>query len=38
MLKIDTNEMPWSLGESGVKYVAQGPNIEWGILKMKPRR
>ncbi len=36
MLKIDTNEMPWSLGESGVKYVAQGPNIEWGILKMKP--
>ncbi|MDP8246493.1 MAG: cupin domain-containing protein [Candidatus Hinthialibacter antarcticus] len=36
MKKLDSNEIPWSLGDSGVKYIVQGPDVEWGVLKMKP--
>ncbi|MGI6458163.1 MAG: cupin domain-containing protein [bacterium] len=36
MKKVDSNSLNWSLESSGVKYMVQGPNIEWGILKMKP--
>lgn len=36
MRKVDSTEIPWTLGDAGVRYVVQGPNIEWGILRMKP--
>jgi len=36
MKKIDSTEKPWSLGDSGVRYMQQGPEMEWGLLKMKP--
>lgn len=36
MKRIDTNDIPWTLGDSGVRYAVKGPNIEWGVLKMKP--
>ncbi len=31
----NSNEIKWSLGDHGVRYVMQGPNVEWGILKLK---
>lgn len=33
---IDSNEIPWSQGDFGLRYLVQGPHIEWGILRMKP--
>lgn len=36
MQKINSNDIQWSWGDSGVKYVMQGPHVEWGVLKMKP--
>jgi len=36
MKKVNANDVPWSWGDAGVRYVMQGPHIEWGILKMKP--
>lgn len=36
MKLIDSNQIDWSLGDSGVRYIVQGPDVEWGILKMKP--
>ena len=36
MQKINSNDIEWSWVDSGVKYVMQGPNVEWGVLKMKP--
>ena len=29
MKKVDSNKLNWSLENSGVKYMVQGPNIEW---------
>jgi len=36
MKKIDSNDIPWSWGDAGVRYMHQGPDIEWGLLRMKP--
>ena len=36
MQKVNAKEIDWSWGDAGVKYVMQGPNVEWGVLKMKP--
>lgn len=36
MRKVDSNAMPWPLGESGVKYLGQGPGYEWGVVKLAP--
>lgn len=36
MRKIEPEAIPWSLGDAGVRYLQQGPDLEWGILKMKP--
>ncbi len=27
---------PWRDGESGVKYLGRGPEIDWGIVRFKP--
>jgi len=35
MQKVNVNEIPWSWGDSGVRYVMQGPHVEWGVLKLK---
>jgi len=32
----NANDLPWSLCDSGVKYVMRGPSVEWGVLRMKP--
>ena len=36
MRKVDSNALPWSMGDAGVKYLAQGPGYEWGIVKLQP--
>lgn len=32
----NANDLPWSHGESGAKYVMRGPYVEWGVVRMKP--
>lgn len=32
----NANEIAWSRGDHGAKYIMQGPNVEWGIVKLKP--
>ncbi len=32
----NADELSWSMGDSGAKYMMQGPNIEWGLVRMKP--
>lgn len=36
MRKVQSDDIQWTLGDSGVRYYIQGPNVEWGILRMKP--
>lgn len=36
MQQQNANDISWSLGDAGAKYVMRGPNVEWGLLKMKP--
>lgn len=36
MKRLKGDSVPWSLGDSGVRYMIQGPEVEWGILRMKP--
>ena len=31
----NAGEKTWSLGDCGAKYIMQGPNVEWGIVKLK---
>ena len=37
MKKVNENEMDYRGGDSGVKYMLRGPNIDWGILLLKPK-
>ncbi len=32
----NADEVSWSMGDAGAKYMMQGPNIEWGLVRMKP--
>ncbi len=36
MQYVNSNDIPWSKGDHGVRYVMRGPNTEWGILRLKP--
>lgn len=36
MKKVNENEMTYRDGDSGVKYMLRGPNIDWGIMLLKP--
>jgi quercetin dioxygenase-like cupin family protein len=31
----NAEDLAWSMGDSGAKYVMRGPHVEWGIVKMK---
>lgn len=37
MEQVNVNNLKFRAGDSGVKYIFRGPNIEWGIIVFKPR-
>lgn len=36
MLHVNHHDIPFHGERIGVKYVMQGPNIEWGVLRLDP--
>lgn len=36
MKKVSESEEPYRDGDHGVKYMLRGPNIDWGIMLLKP--
>lgn len=37
MKKINENDFEYRNGDSGPKYLMRGPNIDWGVLLLKPK-
>jgi mannose-6-phosphate isomerase-like protein (cupin superfamily) len=35
MKKVHENDFPWRKGDTGVKYMIRGPNIDWGLIRLK---
>lgn len=38
MEKINERDRNYRFGDSGVKYIFRGPNIDWGIILFKPNQ
>ncbi|MFX0101327.1 MAG: cupin domain-containing protein [Candidatus Hodarchaeota archaeon] len=36
MKKVNENDFEYRNGDSGPKYMIRGPNIDWGIMLLKP--
>jgi len=36
MEKVNEREQEFRAGDSGVKYMFRGPNIDWGVIKLLP--
>ncbi|MHA2006059.1 MAG: cupin domain-containing protein [Promethearchaeota archaeon] len=36
MKKVHENDFEWRNRDSGVKYLMRGPNIDWGLILLKP--
>ena len=36
MQKVNEHNMPFRGGDCGVKYLMRGPNIDWGVILLKP--
>lgn len=36
MKEVHENEFKYRGGDSGVKYLMRGPNIDWGVILLKP--
>ncbi|MFX1293784.1 MAG: cupin domain-containing protein [Promethearchaeota archaeon] len=36
MKKVSEKELQYRDGDSGIKYMLRGPNIDWGVLLLKP--
>ena len=36
MEQVNVNNLKFRSGDSGVKYIFRGPNMEWGIIVFKP--
>ena len=34
--KINEKDIPWRDPKKKVKYIFRGPNIDWGIIRLKP--
>ena len=34
--QVHENDIEYRGGESGVKYLMRGPNIDWGLIRLKP--
>lgn len=36
MQKISEHEQPYRDGDHGVKYFFRGPNLDWGVIRLRP--
>lgn len=36
MQRVRESEIPFRSGQSGVKYLFRGPNLDWGVIVMLP--
>ncbi|MHA1340627.1 MAG: cupin domain-containing protein [Promethearchaeota archaeon] len=36
MKKVNENDFQYRKGDSGPKYLMRGPNIDWGVILLKP--
>jgi len=36
MDRANENELEYRGGDSGVKYMLRGPNLDWGVIRLKP--
>jgi mannose-6-phosphate isomerase-like protein (cupin superfamily) len=36
MQKVNEKDLKYRGGDSGVKYLFRGPNLDWGVLLLKP--
>jgi len=36
MEHVNTHDLAYRSGDAGVKYLFRGPNIDWGVLRLKP--
>ncbi|MHA1681921.1 MAG: cupin domain-containing protein [Promethearchaeota archaeon] len=36
MKKVNENDFEFRSGDSGPKYMIRGPNIDWGVMVLKP--
>jgi quercetin dioxygenase-like cupin family protein len=36
MERINANDRDYRHGDSGPKYLHRGPNLEWGLIRLKP--
>ena len=36
MDRANENELEYRGGDSGVKYLLRGPNLDWGVIRLKP--
>lgn len=36
MKKVNENDFEYRHGDSGPKYLMRGPNIDWGVMVLKP--
>jgi mannose-6-phosphate isomerase-like protein (cupin superfamily) len=36
MQRVNAHDLPYRDGDSGVKYLMRGPNIDWGLIRVLP--